>query len=180
MTKNRLIALAGLALIFIAVFFITPERPAMASPSLQMTPGVNPMSMPTINAPTAVPGSGYSDPGLMSGQANCPMMSGSMTGMNSSASMGTMSGMTGMTGMSGMGNMSGTGSMSQMGSMSMNGMANVNDMLTNTTGSNWLLSINPWWLLGWLVLFGLIISLFVVGILLLVRQIRKVKSPAAG
>jgi hypothetical protein len=89
-----------------------------------------------------------------------------MQGMN-------MSGMT-MPGMQGMG---------QMGSMPMGGVQNVNDVLSSRTWGGWFYTLNPWWVLGWVVLFGLVLGLLGVSVAVvvwLVRRSGKNKLAAAG
>jgi hypothetical protein len=134
--------------------------------------------------------SGMYGMGSMSGMTGMSGMGGmsGMTGMSGMgmgmSGMGSMSGMSGMgMGMSGMGSMpgmSGMGSMSGMSSMPVTGMQNVNDVLSNNANGNWFLSLNPWWILGWVVLIGLVVSLIVVGTVLTIRLVGKPKQPQAS
>jgi hypothetical protein len=58
-------------------------------------------------------------------------------------------------------------------------MQTVNDQLSSR---NWFFSSNPWWLLGWLFLFGVALSLLVfltMGSVWLVRQLRKDRPVAS-
>lgn len=150
-----------------------------AAPLSQMTPAVDPMSTPTVVAPPLSTQNGLpvNTTGTVvgSGQTSCPMMSGS-TGTG-------MSGMSGMTGMGGMsGSMSGSMSMGQMGSMPMTGYVNMNDALSNSQ-AGFFYSTNPWWLVGWIIVFILVIALLVLivlGIIWMVKQIRKEKPAVSA
>jgi hypothetical protein len=183
MTKRKMFILIALVLSLVSVYFVFPGDEAAARPPLQMTPGTDPMSEPTVVAPTPLPGSGYMNPGLTSEQMNCPMLSGSMAGMTGMTPMPGMSGSMGMGGMGGMSQMGGMGGMSSMSQMDMSGMSpmqGVNDVLTTGARRNWLFSLNPWWLLGWIVLFGWLTAMLVTAIFLLVRLIHKGRQPQAG
>ena len=128
----------------------------------------------------------------------CPMMSGTMTGsstmsgattsMSGMAGMGSMAGMTGvsnMTGMNGTTNitgMNGMSSMTGMQNMSGNQAMGAAQMLGEQQFS--LATLNPWWVLGWLVLVLFVLALtigLIVGVVLLIRgQRRRQPVQAAG
>jgi hypothetical protein len=225
MFNRKSIILLALLPVFLAVFLLATGSPAGASPALQMTPGADLMAVPTVSAPTPLPGDPLTNPSAGASQVNCPMMSGSMgvtgvmtsTGMTTGSPMmgspmmgGSMTGgsMTGgsmmggsmmgspmmggsMTGgsmmggsMMGQGGMAGMGmqGMQQMGTMPMTGMQTVNDALSAGLLRSWFYSINPWWVLGWMLLIGLalgILALLVVAVILAIRQVRKNKPAAA-
>jgi hypothetical protein len=159
MNRRKFAAVFALVVGLVSISFFIPRGSVEATPLLQMTPGTDPMSVPTVGAPTPQPGDILTNPITGTMGTTCPMMGGSMTGS------GTMTGGTGMSGMSmGMQNMQGMGGMggmSQMGNMPMAGMANINDQLYNSSRAGWFYSLNPWWLLGWLFLFGLVFSLLI-------------------
>jgi hypothetical protein len=203
-------------IVTVAIVLFMSSINAGATPPMQMTPGVDPMSQPTSQPPetTPIPGSAQPTPGAVNGSATCPMMNGSQTmgGMQSMGGMGGMGGMQGMGAMgSGMQGMYGTNITttmgSQMGAMPMGSMAvgampmgaqsqtgnmpmygqygqvagpYVNDVLSARTSTNWFYTINPWWILGWIVLFAVVISILGTGIYVLVRLLRKDKPPAAA
>jgi hypothetical protein len=186
MNNRKWIAFLALTLIMVGLFLFTPRGSVGASPFLQMTPGMDPMSVPTMEVPTPQPGDGLASPSVGSGQTSCPMMSGSMTASGTMPGQAGMSGMGGM-GMQGMGmqgmNMQSMPGMGQMGSMPMDGMQNVNDVLSNRTWRSWFYTLNPWWVLGWVLLFGLglgLLGVFVAAIIWLARRPGKNTPDAAG
>jgi hypothetical protein len=166
-----------------------------------------PMETETVQAtPTAVApafeaetGTATPTPDLqMSGMSGgCPMMSGAMTGNASSmtgmSGMAGMSGMTGTSGMSGMNDMSSMTDMSSMSNMSGGaGISNVSGMSSTSameaarlfqimTGQGVLpYTTDPWWLLGWLVLFVSVLALIAgltAAVVLFVRGWRR-RQPA--
>jgi hypothetical protein len=159
----------------LAAVLSAPGGSVAASPAIQMTPESDPMAIPTV-VPTVLPDGTTLYPGMGAGamQMNCPMMSGSMTGMTGASGMpmNMGSGMMGTSGMQGMG---------QMGTMPMAGMQTVNDELSMAQ-QGWFATRNPWMLIGWVLLFGLVLALLfalVAGIVLLVRQLRRGTPPAA-
>lgn len=168
-TQLKWIAFLMAALTLVGMLLLAGNGPVAAAPLLQMTPAVDPMLTPTVIAPpldtqSGLPGASTGT-AMGSGQASCPMMSGTT---------GTRSGMSGMSGMPGMGRMSG------MGTMPMNGPMVMGDALSSTQAS-FFNSTNPWWLVGWIIVFVLVIALLaflVLGILWMARQLRKEK-PAA-
>jgi hypothetical protein len=194
MNKRKFAAVFALVVGLVSISFFIPRGSVEATPLLQMTPGTDPMSVPTVGAPTPQPGDFLTNPITGTMGTTCPMMGGSMTGN------GAMMGGTGMSGMSmgmqGMGmqsmqgmdmqtmqGMGGMGGMSQMGSMPTAGMGNINDQLYNGSRAGWFYSLNPWWLLGWLFLFGLVFSLLiglVFVIIWLARQPRRDRPSEAG
>jgi hypothetical protein len=138
-----------------------PNSGAMQAASVQDSP------TPTPQAWQMGPGGVYTSTMYGTAATGCPMMDGSMSGGS----------MTGMNGMSGMSNMSGMNNMSGMGNMT--GMQGINDPLMAQQSGFSLYYTNPWWLLGWLVLILVFLSLIaglVVGVFWLVRRIKS--SPA--
>jgi hypothetical protein len=205
MNKIKLTVVIGLALVLVGALFSMQRGAALAAPQLQMTPAVDPMSMPTSEAPASQLGEALAAPTMAAGQVTCPMMDGTMTGMSGmdmsqmgSMPMGSMGGMSMGSQMGGMpmGSMMGSMDMSQMGGMSMGsmgsmpmgsmgdmsmgGMQNMNDVLSTRTWAGGFFALNPWWILGWMVLFGLVLCLLVLGIVLLTRTLRREKPVTAG
>jgi hypothetical protein len=186
MDKRKTIALVLVVLALVGFSFLVPKDTAAAPSLLQMTPGIDPMSVPTVEAPTPQPGTTTMDPSTMNMAGSCPMMGGSMTSMGTSTGMngmdmsGTGVGMSGMgmsaMGMNGMSGMNGMNDMNMSG-MNMGTMQGTSDVLLMNAQRNWFFSLNPWILLGWVVLFGLVVTLLVFGILVLVRQLRREKQP---
>jgi hypothetical protein len=184
MEMKKWIASIGIGLLLATAVFLLPGAPVLAMPQLQMTPGTDPMSAPTAEAPTPQPGDALTDPYASAAAMNCPMMGGSMTGMAAMPGMAGMPGMSGMPGMNGMNSMGGmTGmngmnGMAQMGNMPMVGMRGMNDGLSLYSRPGGLVSQNPWWLLGWLMLFSLAVALVVIfgaGVIWMARRLRKDK-----
>ncbi len=178
MTSKKWIVSLTVLLGLLGTLFLWPGTSVQATPLRQMTPGVDPMSVPTIAAPTPQPGNVLTDPDAVSGTTMaCPMMSGSMTGMTGMAGM-TMG--TGMQSMSAMGQM---GNMSTVGTMPMVGVQGINDELYNAGQRGWYYSLNPWRLIGWVllvVLMLLVVAALVIGVLWLVRQFRGSPPAASG
>ncbi len=172
-------SLAGLALL--AGFLAAGSISVAAAPQLQLTPAVDPMSTPTVAAPTLDPQNGLavsSTTAVMgSGQMPCPMMNGSMS--TTSGMAGTTNGMTGMTGMAGMADVSDM-PMAQMGGMTMAGASSINDVVSSSQSG--LLAINPWWVLGWILSILVVVALLVffgLGIARLIKQKGKEKPSAS-
>jgi hypothetical protein len=151
---------------------------------------VQPTAAPVAQTPEAETGTAPPTPSLlMSGiSGGCPMMSATMTG--DAGSMTGMSGMSGMSGMTDQSSMSGMSSVSNMSGMS--GMTNMSSTSSASameaarafqiaTGQGLSpYTVNPWWLLGWLVLSVFVLTLIaglIMAVVLLIKGWRR-RQPA--
>jgi len=117
--------------------------------------------LPTEDAMTPEPGNGQMGTGMSGmGTSNCPMMNGAtMENSNSTMSMSGMPGMSGMQSTSGMQGMGGSPMVSEQGFS--------------------ILALNPWWLLGWVLLAlvsFIVLSGAVVSIVWIVRRSRSTRQ----
>jgi hypothetical protein len=143
---------------------LTPTQPGYDSQSeyLQATsvPGMGAMGgMGTMGGTGSMGAMG--DMSTMNMGSACPMMSGGMTGSTSMSGSGSMSGIDSM---SGSGSMMGNGmtGMTMPGMQSMAPMAGTSPQQMNDLYGFSINRVNPWWLVGWFVLFLLVLGLIVV------------------
>jgi hypothetical protein len=142
-----------------------------AQPAQQNQPSATPAPVPTFG--TSPFGSSM---GGMSGMTGMSGGMAGMSGMDMSAScpmMGQMS--SGTTGMSGMG-------MSSMG-MSTTGMAGMTTMtgtesLYDADGRFVLWNLNPWWVLGWVLLALILLAVLASAVFGVVTLVRRTRRPA--
>jgi hypothetical protein len=167
--NKKSFAIIAVVLALVSLFFIAPLGSAGSASWVQMTPGTDPMSAPTSPAPTAQPYTMPMNPGMAAGTGTCPMMTGTMA---DGTAMGSMPGMGMSMGSMPMGSMGQMGSM-PMGGMPMSGMQGMNDALSGRGPGAWFYGTNPWWLLGWLLLLGLVagvLASLVLGVVWIVRR----------
>jgi hypothetical protein len=160
------------------------ETPIYAITTQDMPTGMDSQLAAATATPAPIPTFGASPFGSsMGGMSGMNGMNGTtgMSGMDMGTScpmMGQMSsGMTGMSGMSGMSGMTGMGGTS----MSTTGMAGMSTMtgtmsLYDADGRFVVWNLNPWWVLGWLLVALVLLAVLasaVFGAVTLVRRIRR-------
>jgi hypothetical protein len=164
------------------IYAITTQDMPTGMDAQLSAPSATPAPVPTFG--TAPFGSSTGGMGGMTGMsggmagmsgmdmsASCPMMGQMSSGTAGMSGMGGMTGMSGMTGMTGMGGMS----------MSTTGMAGTSTMsgtasLYDADGRFVLWNLNPWWVLGWVLLALVLLAVLasaVLGVVTLVRRTRR-------
>jgi hypothetical protein len=183
--RRNVFGVLMLALLVTLAFATAVSGQGMATPEAPVPGVVVPAPGSGDVRPEDSLGTYYPYTGTLPMTGACPMMGGT-GGMMGMSGMGTMSGMGGMTGMSTMGTMSGMGAMPGMSGMStmpgtMGAYSAYGPSGVSTSGTFGLVAgqnaspfgSNPWWLLGWLVLFAFALALVaavVLGVVLLIKR----------
>ncbi len=178
----------------------TAAVPQPGSMPMGSMTGMSSGDCPMMASGMAGTGTGMSGDAMLSGSMAMPGMS-DMSGMTGMSMQGTsgMSGMSDMSGMAmpGMSDMSGMTGMSMQGTSGMSGMSDMSGMTMQGMSGTSSMTVdqmndlmgysiyrtNPWWLLGWLVLFLILLGVIAAAMIVIywiIRQIRRSQPVSTG